>query len=67
MGLQLLLGGSGFGKSHYMYTQVIEKSLAHPETNYFIVVPEQYTMQVQKHIVHMHPAHGTMNNDVVSF
>lgn len=67
MGLQLVLGGSGFGKSHYIYTQVIEKSLAHPEKNYFIVVPEQYTMQVQKNIVRMHPDHGTMNIDVVSF
>ena len=27
MGLQLLLGGSGYGKSYHMYSQVIEKSL----------------------------------------
>lgn len=67
MGLQLLLGGSGFGKSHFMYAQVIEASIAHPEKNYFIVVPEQYTMQIQKNIVQMHPDHGTMNIDVVSF
>lgn len=67
MGLQLLLGGSGFGKSYMMYDQVVQKSIAHPEKNYFIVVPEQYTMQVQKTIVRMHPDHITMNIDVVSF
>ncbi len=67
MGLQLLLGGSGFGKSQVMYAQVVRESLAHPEKNYFIVVPEQYTMQVQKKIVQMHPDHCTMTIDVVSF
>lgn len=67
MGLQLLLGGSGYGKSYHMYSQVIEKSLKYPEKNYFIIVPEQYTMQIQKMIVMMHPDHATGNIDVVSF
>ena len=67
MGLQLLLGGSGFGKSHFMYTQVIDASMKQPEKNFFVIVPEQYTMQIQKNIVQMHPDHGTMNIDVVSF
>lgn len=67
MGLQLLLGGSGYGKSYHMYSHVIEKSLKYPEKNYFIIVPEQYTMQIQKMIVMMHPDHVTGNIDVVSF
>ncbi len=67
MGLQLLLGGSGYGKSYHMYSHVIEKSLKYPEKNYFIIVPEQYTMQIQKMIVMMHPDHATGNIDVVSF
>ena len=67
MGLQLLLGGSGYGKSYHMYSHVIEKSLRYPEKNYFIIVPEQYTMQIQKMIVMMHPDHATGNIDVVSF
>lgn len=67
MGLSLLLGGSGYGKSWYMYDQVIQKSIRHPETNYFIIVPEQYTMQIQKTIVQRHPDHVTTNIDVVSF
>lgn len=67
MGLQLLLGGSGYGKSYHMYRHVIEASLKYPEKNYFIIVPEQYTMQIQKMIVLMHPDHATGNIDVVSF
>ena len=30
-------------------------------------MPEQFTMQIQKEIVNMHPAHGIMNIDVQSF
>ena len=67
MELQLLLGGSGYGKSYHMYRHVIEQSLKYPEKNYFIIVPEQYTMQIQKMIVMMHPDHATGNIDVVSF
>ena len=32
-----------------------------------MVTPEQATMQAQKEIVRLHPNHGTMNIDVVSF
>lgn len=48
MALQLILGGSGYGKSQFMYEQVIRASIENPDLNYIIIVPEQYTMQVQK-------------------
>ena len=67
MSIQLVLGGSGAGKSYYMYQELIKNSLSHPEKKYFIVVPEQFTMQTQRDIVTMHPMHGTMNIDIVSF
>lgn len=38
-----------------------------PEGQYIAIVPEQFTMQTQKQIVSMHPHHGTMNIDIVSF
>ncbi len=41
--------------------------MIHPEQLYFIIVPEQFTMQTQKDIVARHPNHGTMNIDIVSF
>ncbi|SHI58167.1 PD-(D/E)XK nuclease family protein [Parasporobacterium paucivorans] len=67
MSLQLILGSSGAGKSHRMYTEVIEKSIAEPEKSFIIIVPEQFTMETQKDIVSMHPKKGTMNIDIVSF
>ena len=67
MALQLILGGSGSGKTRYLYDTIIRDSLEHPEQRYFILVPEQFTMQTQKDIVTLHPNHGTMNIDIVSF
>ena len=43
MSLQLILGSSGAGKSHYLYTHIIEESMKNPDRNYIVVVPEQYT------------------------
>jgi len=67
MSLQLILGGSGSGKSHNMYRHMISRSLEYPDDDYIIIVPEQYTMQTQKNIVDMHPHKGVMNIDIVSF
>ncbi|WP_099466521.1 helicase-exonuclease AddAB subunit AddB [Konateibacter massiliensis] len=67
MSLQLLLGNSGSGKSYQLNQYLIEQSMANPDTNYIIIVPEQFTLQTQKDIVSMHPRHGVMNIDIVSF
>lgn len=67
MSLQLILGSSGSGKSHYLYTSVINEAIRHPEKNYIIIVPEQFTMQTQKELVKLHPAHGILNIDILSF
>ena len=66
MSLQLILGSSGAGKSHYLYTHIIEESMKNPDRNYIVVVPEQYTMAIQKRLVSMHPRKGILNIDVVS-
>lgn len=67
MALQLILGGSGSGKTSHLYDTIIRSSMDHPGQRYFIIVPEQFTMQTQKDIVSRHPHHGTMNIDIVSF
>lgn len=67
MSLQLILGGSGSGKTTFLHNAVIRASIKHPQQLYFLIVPEQFTMQTQKDIVTCHPNHGTMNIDIVSF
>lgn len=67
MPLQFIFGPSGSGKSYHLYHHVIDESQKHPEQNYIVLVPEQFTMQTQKDLVMMHPNHGIMNIDVLSF
>lgn len=67
MSLQLILGGSGSGKTTFLYESIIRASMGRREQLYFMIVPEQFTMQTQKDIVARHPNHGTMNIDIVSF
>ena len=65
--LKFYLGASGAGKSTKLYQDIIERSIKETERNFLIIVPDQFTMQTQMDIVKMHPAHGIMNIDVLSF
>lgn len=67
MPLQFVIGGSGYGKSRYVYEQIIKQSLEHADYNYYFIVPEQYTVQTEKDIIKIHPNKGIMNIDVLSF
>ena len=67
MSLQFIIGSSGAGKSYYAYKRIIEDSLKRPEKNYYVIVPEQFTMQTQKALVEMHPGKGILNIDILSF
>ena len=67
MALQLILGGSGSGKTTYLYDEVIRLSMEHPQEQYFLIVPEQFTMQTQRELVRLEKSHAIMNVDVLSF
>ena len=67
MSLQFIMGNSGAGKSRYAYEKILAEAARHPEKNYLIVVPEQFTMQTQKELVSLHPAGGILNIDILSF
>ena len=67
MALQLILGNSGAGKSYYLFEKIIAESMEYPNRQFLVIVPEQFTMQTQKDLVMMHPRHGIMNIDVLSF
>ncbi len=67
MSLQLIFGGSGSGKSDYVYRKVLEESKEKREKTFFVLVPEQFTMQTQRELVKRQENHSIMNVDVVSF
>ena len=64
MSLQFILGNSGAGKSYFLFQHIIQEAEKHPEKNYLVIVPEQFTMQTQKELVSLSTNHGIMNVDV---
>lgn len=67
MALQFVLGGSGSGKSTYVFEKIIERSMQEESKNFLILVPDQFTMQTQMEFVNRHPRGGILNIDVLSF
>ena len=67
MSLQFIIGNSGAGKSVKACEEIIRKGIEHPDRRYYVIVPEQFTMQTQKTLVEMHPRGGILNIDVLSF
>ncbi len=67
MAVQFVLGSSGAGKSTKILNKIIEESILHDEYMYYLIVPEQYTMEAQRDIVTMHKNGGTMNIDAIGF
>lgn len=67
MSLRFVLGASGSGKSFGLYQWIIKEAMANPDRQYMILVPDQYTMQIQRQMVLMHPGHAILNIDVLSF
>mgnify|MGYP000013668467 CR=1 FL=1 len=50
-----------------LYQKILQEAGEHPERNYLVIVPEQFTMQTQKELVSLSPRHGIMNVDILSF
>ncbi len=67
MSLQMIIGGANSAYEETFYKHLIEKAVVSPQEKFYLIVPEQYTMLTQRKITGMHPGHGVMNIDVVSF
>ncbi len=78
MALNFILGSSGSGKSTHLYEQIVQQAKEQPLTNFYVIVPEQFTMQTQRELVvksssgkspssNSAESSGIMNIDVVSF
>ena len=69
MSLRFLVGPAGSGKTRTAFENLIEAS---PERSArslsaFVIVPEQYSLQTQTDMMDLHPRHGSMDIDVISF
>ena len=69
MSLRFLVGPAGSGKTRKAFENLIEAS---PERSArslsaFVIVPEQYSLQTQTDMMDLHPRHGSMDIDVISF
>ncbi len=67
MGIRLIAGRSGSGKSTYIYEQVVKAAADDPKQSYFVIVPDQFTMQTQLDMVNASACKGILNIEVLSF
>lgn len=67
MSLQFYIGASGAGKSKRVYGDILKRAEREPGTRFFVVVPDQFTMQTQRVLCQMSQTGGIMNVEVLSF
>ena len=67
MAIHLITGGSGQGKTEYLVDQAIRESIENKDRSYYVIVPEQFSLEMQKKMIACHPRHGFINIDVLSF
>ncbi len=67
MSLRMITGRSGQGKTQYLVNEVIRRSAACPKQKFYVIVPEQFSLEMQRDMVKKHPRHGFFHIDVLSF
>lgn len=67
MGLQIIAGSAGSGKSTFLYDMISKEAAEHRDKHYLILVPDQFTLETQKTLVEKSGGKGILNIDVLSF
>ena len=67
MALQFILGPSGAGKSEYIYEDIIRRTMQDERENVIVLVPEQYSLEIQRKLVQKHPRGGSFQIDVIGW
>ncbi|MDR1701066.1 MAG: helicase-exonuclease AddAB subunit AddB, partial [Lachnoclostridium sp.] len=67
MSLYFILGSAGSGKSYYLYKELCKEADQHKAERFFVLVPEQFTLETQRMLVEESRGKGIMNVDVLSF
>ena len=67
MSYSFLFGPAGSGKTELAFRTVIRESMEDPGRHFFLLVPEQYGMLMQKRMLELHPRHASANIEVLGF
>ncbi|MCM1159189.1 MAG: PD-(D/E)XK nuclease family protein [Bacteroidales bacterium] len=67
MAVQFILGGSGTGKTRYLYDKMIADSMKPGHRPVIFMLPEQSNMAAEQDMVSLHPKGGTMDIAILSF
>ena len=65
--LHFVIGPAGSGKSYQLLGKAVAEAEGNRNRNVFFVVPEQFTLHVQREVIERSPRHGMLNMDVLSF
>lgn len=65
--VKMIIGSAMADLKGTMVDELVKAAAAAPNERFFIIVPEQATLQMQKAVVMAHPKGACMNIDVVSF
>ncbi|MGN0165074.1 MAG: PD-(D/E)XK nuclease family protein [Lachnospiraceae bacterium] len=67
MGIHIINGPAGCGKSYYLYDYMLKKAEENSACTYILVVPEQAALSAEKELVEKSSGKGIMNIEVLSF
>ena len=67
MEYRFLFGPSGSGKTTEALREMAERSIRETEKRFFVIVPEQYGVLMQRKLLELHPRHASGNIEVMSF
>ena len=67
MSFRIIAGAANTGKSQRLCAELVKAAAAYPNENFIALVPEQFTLQMQRRVVEISPRHAVMNIDIVSF
>ena len=67
MSVEFVLGPARSGKTTAIQQEISLRSRQEPERKILYVVPEQMTLSAQQALLALHPDHGVLNTEILSF
>ena len=67
MSLRLIYGRAGSGKSYFCLKEIQERLKEGSDSPLILLVPEQFSMQAEKNLLHVLSMGGSIRAEVLSF